>query len=124
MQISNGLWILICAVVGYWLVSIVLRKLSAPKTAAQSNVGQSGNQEIPKKQERIVGLSIEAQYRHVLGVSYDAGEHEIKAAYKELLMKYHPDKVSHLGDEFIDIAGTRARELVEAYEFFKRKYEW
>ena len=65
---------------------------------------------------------IEDHYRHVLGVSGSAGEEEIRAAYRTQLAKYHPDKVTHLGDEFYDLASRRTKEIIEAYEFFKRQY--
>ena|SRR5215467_14520922 len=123
MQISNGLWALTCAVAGYWLVSVVLGKLSEPKRVARPSLGSSNNQEIPKDRQCSTDLSIEQRYRHVLGVSYDAEWNEIKTAYKQLLAKYHPDKVTHLGDDFLTIAERKTKELVEAYDFFKKKYE-
>ena len=47
----------------------------------------------------------------------------MKKAYKSLVKKYHPDKVSHLGDEFKDLAETRLKEINEAYDYFKSKYD-
>ena len=47
----------------------------------------------------------------------------IKKAYRQLSMKYHPDKVSHLGDEFKGVAEEKMKELNAAYDFFKRKFE-
>ncbi len=58
-------------------------------------------------------------YREVLGVSMQAGEQEIKAAYRALLAKYHPDKVTHLGGEFSELAAVRTREIIEAYDYLK-----
>ena len=52
----------------------------------------------------------------VLGVARDASAGEIKHAYRELANKYHPDKVSHLGDEFREIANKRFKEIDEAYQ--------
>jgi DnaJ like chaperone protein len=37
-------------------------------------------------------------------------------------MKYHPDKVSHLGDEFKQVAEEKMKEINSAYDFFKRKF--
>ena len=36
----------------------------------------------------------------ILEVSPDATDAEVKKAYRKMANKYHPDKVSHLGDEF------------------------
>lgn len=55
----------------------------------------------------------------VLGVPRDASAEEIKRAYRELANKYHPDKVTHLGDEFRKLAEERFKEIQEAYQKLK-----
>lgn len=52
----------------------------------------------------------------VLGVAEGASDEEIKHAYRELANKYHPDKVSHLGDEFRELAHKRFKEIQAAYQ--------
>ncbi len=52
----------------------------------------------------------------ILGVTRDATKEEIKSAYRSLASKYHPDKVSHLGDEFKELAEKRFKEIKDAYE--------
>tara|TARA_R110002110_G_scaffold415765_3_gene655313 strand:- start:82126 stop:83067 length:942 start_codon:yes stop_codon:yes gene_type:complete len=54
-------------------------------------------------------------YYKILGVDADASDKEIKAAYRKLARKYHPD-VSEEGD-----AEARFKEVVEAYEVLKDK---
>ena len=48
-------------------------------------------------------------YYEVLGVSKDASEKDIKAAYRKLAMKHHPDRSDDPGAE------ERFKELSEAY---------
>ena len=55
----------------------------------------------------------------VLGVTPGADQEEIKKAYRELVNKYHPDKVAHLGDEFQKLAEIRFKEIQQAYQELK-----
>jgi DnaJ like chaperone protein len=57
----------------------------------------------------------------VLGVSPAASEDEIKSAFRKLVNKYHPDKVSHLGDEFKQLADRRFKEIQRAYQHVMKK---
>lgn len=52
----------------------------------------------------------------VLGISPNASDDEIKEAYRRELAKYHPDKVSHLGDDIQKVARDRTIEIINAYE--------
>jgi molecular chaperone DnaJ len=49
-------------------------------------------------------------YYEILGVNRDAGQDEIKRAYRKLAFKYHPDRNPNDGAE------ARFKELTEAYE--------
>ncbi|HCC48011.1 MAG TPA: hypothetical protein DEQ38_07860 [Elusimicrobia bacterium] len=61
--------------------------------------------------------SVEGQSPYaVLGVPEGASDEEIKHAYRELANKYHPDKVSHLGEEFKELAHKRFKEIQAAYQ--------
>ena len=64
----------------------------------------------------------EDKHYAILGLSQDAEFPEIKAAYRKLSMKYHPDKVGHLGDEFKEVAEEKMKEINNAYEYLKRKF--
>jgi len=52
----------------------------------------------------------------ILGVEKGTSPNEIKAAYRKLAARYHPDKVNHLGDEFKVLAEKRFKEIQEAYQ--------
>jgi DnaJ like chaperone protein len=62
-----------------------------------------------------------AQYYAVLGLEQGATDEEVKKAYRKLSMKYHPDKVRHLGDEFQKVAEEKMKEINAAYDHFKKK---
>ncbi|MEA2084161.1 MAG: DnaJ domain-containing protein [Thermodesulfobacteriota bacterium] len=63
----------------------------------------------------------ESRYYQTLGLQPGAGMDEIKKAYRELSMKYHPDKVEHLGEEFRKVAEEKMKDLNLAYQFLKKK---
>ena len=52
----------------------------------------------------------------VLGVARDAGEREIKRAYRKLISQHHPDKLGDVPAELKRRAEERAREINAAYE--------
>jgi len=57
----------------------------------------------------------------VLGIARGASRDEIKNAYRKLANKYHPDKVTYLGDEFKELADKRFKEIQEAYQELVQK---
>jgi DnaJ like chaperone protein len=57
----------------------------------------------------------------VLGVGRNASADEIKKAYRRLVNTYHPDKVSHMGEEFQQLAEKKFKEIQEAYLQLKTK---
>ncbi len=52
----------------------------------------------------------------ILGVRPGASEKEIHAAYRKAVQKYHPDKVTHLGEDFQQLAKKKFVEIQLAYE--------
>lgn len=50
----------------------------------------------------------------VLGVSPNASEEEVKAAYRKLAKKYHPDKYAN--SELADLANEKMQEINQAYD--------
>jgi DnaJ like chaperone protein len=63
----------------------------------------------------------ENRYYQILGVNPGTPADEIKRAYRELVKKYHPDKVAHLGEEYTKIANERLSQINEAYDHLSRK---
>ena len=60
----------------------------------------------------------------VLGVPAEADEATVKRAYRELVKKYHPDRVSHLGEEFRELAHKKFLEIQDAYDRLCKSRGW
>lgn len=56
----------------------------------------------------------------ILGINENATKEEIQKAYKDKVKQYHPDKVSHLGEELQKIANEKFLEIKEAYDFLMK----
>ncbi len=57
---------------------------------------------------------------HVLGIEPTATEEEIKKAYRQMAVRYHPDKVIHMGEEFQKGAKEKFQKIQDAYESIKK----
>ena len=57
----------------------------------------------------------------ILEIDQSSSNDEVKKAYRRMAMKYHPDKVSHLGDDFRKTADDKFKKVNEAYEKIKRE---
>jgi DnaJ like chaperone protein len=57
----------------------------------------------------------------ILEIEKRATDEEVKKAYRRMAMKYHPDKVSHLGEEFRKSAEEKFKKVNEAYEKIKKE---
>jgi len=57
----------------------------------------------------------------ILEIDPSSSNEEIKKAYRRMAMKYHPDKVSHLGEEYRKTAEAKFKNVNEAYEKIKKE---
>jgi DnaJ-domain-containing protein 1 len=69
-------------------------------------------------------LSADGKYAAVLGLDGPITEENVKAAYRAMLEKYDPARVSGLGAEFQRTASEKTREITIAYEYFRHKYHY
>lgn len=57
----------------------------------------------------------------VLEIAPEVKDDEVKAAYRKMAIKYHPDKVAHLGDNIQTAAKEKFQQLSAAYEEIKKQ---
>ncbi|TAJ10478.1 molecular chaperone DjlA [Marinilabiliaceae bacterium JC017] len=62
----------------------------------------------------------DAAYK-VLEVDASVSNEDLKKAYRKMAMRYHPDKVSHLGEDFQRSANEKFRKVNEAFERIKKE---
>jgi len=83
---------------------------------------------------RMLGVS-EADYESVLNMFYKSAEsaykilevdplvsdEDLKKAYRKMAIRFHPDKVAHLGEEFQASAKVKFQKVNEAYDQIKKE---
>ncbi len=82
-----------------------------------SNVFQS----IKSMYERTSGGDSLANAYEILGVKPDDSNEVIKKKFRDLSLKYHPDRVMHLGEEIKKNAEEKFKVISEAYEIIRRE---
>lgn len=79
--------------------------LSAQDVNSMLNMEASSNQQI----------GFDEAYK-ILGISPNATNDEVKAAYRKMALKHHPDRVSTLGDDVREAAEKKFQEINNAKE--------
>lgn len=79
--------------------------LSAQDVDSMLNMEASSNQQI----------GLDEAYK-ILGISPNATNDEVKAAYRKMALKHHPDRVSTLGDDIREAAEKKFQEINNAKE--------
>jgi hypothetical protein len=123
---------------GYWLVSAVITKIkgkqpeSADPDLRQDFPPRGGFVPPPPRRDegsfRAASIYHEEQpdlqHARVLGLTGQVTAEDVRKAYHALLLQYHPDRVEHLGPELKEVAHRKTQQIVESYEYFRRKYRW
>ena len=89
----------------------IIEKISAFMGVASSDFLSIKNMFIPET---------DSSYK-ILEIDQSSSNEEIKKAYRRMAMKYHPDKVSHLGEEIRKSADEKFTRVNEAYEKIKKE---
>ena len=89
----------------------IIEKISSYLGVASSDFLSIKNMFIPETDSSYKILEIEGS----------SSNDEVKKAYRRMAMKYHPDKVSHLGDNVRKSADEKFARVNEAYEKIKKE---
>lgn len=57
----------------------------------------------------------------VLGIEPTASDEEVKKAYRQMAIKFHPDKVAQMGEEYQKGAKEKFQKIQEAYDAIKKE---
>lgn len=63
--------------------------------------------------------NVDSDYK-VLGIDSDATDTEVKRAYRKMAIKFHPDKVAQMGEEYQQGAKEKFQKIQEAYDAIKK----
>lgn len=89
---------------------------SSQRTANFSSRKKNEQTQGTDKASKPSGQSIPKTPYDILGIKPGASKKEIQNAYKDAIKKYHPDKLSHLGEEFSHLANEKFLEIQRAYD--------
>lgn len=62
-------------------------------------------------------------FAEILGLGKPLDLTMIKSTYRKTIAQYHPDRVMAMGPEIKEVAEKKAKEINEAYHYFRKKFE-
>lgn len=112
------------AVLGYWLVTRMLNNSVRPGSV-DDEVSDAGSAQPSAADGETESPAPPADHREyiqmnwfrILGVSPDASQSDIIAAYRCKIGQYHPDKVAKMGVEIRELAEMKSKEILAAYAY-------
>ena len=109
----DDLIVVLLAISSYWKKKKIIDNMGG------AGPRREGPAEEPDQEGGAGGERHEGDPYQLLGVDPGDDERTIKKAYRELLGKYHPDRVQHLGEEFREMAARRTRALTRAWQMIR-----
>jgi DnaJ like chaperone protein len=64
--------------------------------------------------------NVDSDYK-VLGLEPNATDEEVKKAYRKMAVKFHPDKVAQMGEEYQKGAKEKFQKIQDSYEAIKKR---
>lgn len=132
-DLSNEGWLIVVValILGFGIVRLVISAVKGKSTGIPKSPGKKSSQSEHDRDEEFhsdqqtkktsrhepqQSGSTKIAWHEVLGVAPSASSDEIRGAYKRKMSQYHPDKVASLGEEFMEIAVNRSKEINVAYK--------
>ena len=86
---------------------------------------ESGKKENAKiKEEEFAKQSLQdLHFAKILEIKDISDMANIKSSYRQKIAQYHPDRVRAMGPEIREIAESKAKEINEAHEYFRKKFK-
>lgn len=103
-----------------WLIDSMYRRPSIHFTFRRGTADDfTGYQRQERTWEPYVDVTLQEAYR-TLGISSTATDEEVRQAYRQMALRYHPDRVSAQGDEARQAAEKKFQEITEARDIIFR----
>lgn len=100
------------------------RDFSPPERELLDNIAAELNIRVEDRNYRIGSFHDADSPYTALGIGKDKDDDTIRLAYRKLVLQYHPDKVAHLGAEYVKVAREKFDRIQAAYESIKTERQF
>lgn len=102
-----------------WLLDSMYRRPTIHFTFQHGTDDFSGYNKQERGWQPYVDVTLQEAYR-TLGIRETATDDEVRQAYRELALRYHPDRVASQGEAAKEEAEKKFREVTEARDIIFR----
>lgn len=107
----------IAALVGFCVVGAIIENFRKRSPNASSANTGDGPRPTPGPESQIDPFE---EACRVLQLNRPFTTDQLRAAYRQRMSQYHPDKVSNLGPEFRELAESKSKEINRAFDLLAR----
>lgn len=119
LYLSGGRGFLFGFLLG-WLLDSTFRRPTIHFTYHQGSADDfSGYQKNERAWQPYVDVTLQEAYR-TLGIRETATDDEVRQAYRQMALRYHPDRVESKGEAAREQAEKKFREITEARDIIFR----
>ena len=117
-RIGGGRGLILGFLLG-WLLDSMYRRPTIHFTFQHGTDDFSGYDKQERGWQPYVDVTLQEAYR-TLGIRESATDEEVRQAYRELALRYHPDRVASQGEAAREQAEKKFREVTEARDIIFR----